>query len=1088
MYWLLIGLIVVVLGFLMWNNVSTTKEHFATVDLDTATAQRQQLQFEGERRYNDLGRLQLPGGTLSPDAIDSAISQPLAKPSAGTSSLLTLISSSLGLGAGASGSRGASVEQTGAVMEKIRFCESLPLNCSTLDDPRMAECGFCHRDGIDSKGAAHRGGMYISADDTIRANERAEGGTATYQPTVGTCNPRNFTMMRDNCLMRENQLTCQSAGAPTLANQCGQCYGASPGGATGLIFVGPKPRTFTAVLVLSHPGMHNYQGTGTIVTMPDGSIINVATNTINETSMNQLINPTTVYLNNVKEGDTISIKVFGVPKVWCAWLTSPDGNRSVSIDIGLQNESANPGLVIAGDKRASAVTNAISSSSSGDATAWSTFQPQVPNTVMWYARRDEVLNGGIVSAIYNSSNGGSIDVTYQMKSFAGAYADVTVGPAAFGRDPAPGIPKNLTVTLDNGQSFNVADGSIIPKARLNNIANLQVVIPATLVDPAFPDDKADCPTGPIVFTAVGAGLMGSHSCFKPDGSFNPTAYCLQELFMAAGGTQGGADYPSTDAKAAALVVNNSLDDTVTLLNTRGSIAQYGFDSNGVAADFPTYKDASMRMLGTSPTSPCDGPNAATGPHTPECLDYLWRTAGASALPPATTDPTSLPYAYCGKGTPGAPLNMDNTMNTANINAANALGSVTAIRQAYGTLYSRTRNSANFADQNAAMQQCFGVSITPPPPKPLSCVPEVFNICPGGYTLTPDEAAAACKAAGARQATPAEIAAAQGRGANWCACGWASDGSSSYPMNKILSSYGGGCGSVGVNQCPTTAASWTGGKSCATCFGAKPTQASNPPGVLPFNNDTREVGYRMTSPGYDESDGVGQQCFDGLTVAQAQAQCTANSSCMSFSFAAAQVGTPMASGGGCFKMNHNAPFNPNPAYVGFTKEVNPPPIIVWNDPRIPRVTQMATLKNAANPANGVLSIANGGGLVIQDPSTINPQDGTFNVVAPNNGKDGYVSLQSYSTPTSYIRHSSFIGYVMTKDGSDMFNNDSSFITIPALNNDPTMFSLQSFNYPDHYLMTETNPDGSIQAVLRVPGAATANASWFGVLPLVAVYSS
>jgi hypothetical protein len=71
---------------------------------------------------------------------------------------------------------------------------------------------------------------------------------------------------------------------------------------------------------------------------------------------------------------------------------------------------------------------------------------------------------------------------------------------------------------------------------------------------------------------------------------------------------------------------------------------------------------------------------------------------------------------------------------------------------------------------------------------------------------------------------------------------------------------------------------------------------------------------------------------------------------------------------------------------------------------------------------------------------------------------------------------------------MFNNDSSFITIPALNNDPTMFSLQSFNYPDHYLMTETNPDGSIQAVLRVPGAATANASWFGVLPLVAVYSS
>ena len=1082
MYWLLIGLIVVVLGFLMWNNVSTTKEHFATVDLDTATAQRQQLQFEGERRYNDLGRLQVPGGTLSPDAIDAAISQPLATPSANTTSLLTLLSSSLGLGAGASGSRGASVEQTGAVMEKIRFCESLPLNCSTLDDPRMAECGFCHRDGIDSKGAAHRGGMYISADDIIRANERAEGGTATYQPTVGTCNPRNFTMMRDNCLMRENQLTCQSAGAATLANQCGQCYGAAPGGATGLVFVGPKPRTFTAVLVLSHPGMHNYQGTGTIVTMPDGSTINVATST------NQLFAPTTVYLNNVKEGDTIGIKVFGVPKVWCAWLTSPDGKRSVGIDIGLQNESANPGMVIAGDKRASVITTALNAvaSSTADTNAWSTFQPQVPNTVMWYARRDEIMVGGIISAIYGSSAGASMDVTSQMKAFAGAYQDVLVDYTVFG-DPAPGVPKNLTVTLDNGQSFNVADGNVIPKARFNNIANLSVTIPATLVDPVFPDDKADCPTGPIVFTAVGAGLMGSHSCFKPDGSFNPTAYCLQELFMAAGGTQGGTDYPSTDAKAAALVVNNSLDDTVTLLNTRGSIAQYGFDSNGVAVDFPTYKDASLRMLGTSPTSPCDGPNSATGPHTPECLDYLWRMAGASSLPPAGTDPTSLTYAYCGKGTPGAPLNMDNTMNTANINAANALGSVTAIRQAYGTLYNRTRNSANFADQNAAMQQCYGTSVNPPPPKPLACVPEVFSICPGGgYTLTPDEAAATCNAAGARMATPAEITAAQGRGANWCACSWASDESSYYPMNKILPEYGYGCGGVGVNVCgPVSSMGWTGGKACATCFGVKPPQ-NNAPGVRPFNTDTRDVAYRMTSPGYDESDGVGQTCFDGLTVEQAQAQCTANPNCVSFSFAAAQVGQPVASGGGCFKMN-KVGVNPNPAYVGFTKEVNPPPIIVWNDPRIPRVTQMATLKNAANPTNGVLSNANGT-LVIQDPSTINPQDGTFNVVAPNNGKDGYVSLQSYSTPTAYIRHSSFIGYVMTKDGSDMFNNDSSFIIVPALNNDPTMFSLQSFNYPDHYLMSATNPDGSIQAVLRVPGAATANASWFGVLPLVAVYSS
>ena len=223
MGWLLIGLIVLAVALLVWATTAKTEEQFMTMDMDTATAQRQQLQFEGERRYNDVGRLQVPGGALSPDLIDAAVSQPLAKPSAGTTSLLTLVNSSLGLGAGASGSRGASVEQTGAVAEKIRFCESLPLDCSSLDDPRLAECGMCHRDGKDSKGKAHRGGMYISADDIIRANERAEGGTAAYQPTVGTCKPQNFTLMKDNCSIREKQLVCQSAGAATASNECGQC-------------------------------------------------------------------------------------------------------------------------------------------------------------------------------------------------------------------------------------------------------------------------------------------------------------------------------------------------------------------------------------------------------------------------------------------------------------------------------------------------------------------------------------------------------------------------------------------------------------------------------------------------------------------------------------------------------------------------------------------------------------------------------------------------------------------------------------------------------------------------------------------------
>ncbi len=184
---------------------------------------------------------------------------------------------------------------------------------------------------------------------------------------------------------------------------------------------------------------------------------------------------------------------------------------------------------------------------------------------------------------------------------------------------------------------------------------------------------------------------------------------------------------------------------------------------------------------------------------------------------------------------------------------------------------------------------------------------------------------------------------------------------------------------------------------------------------------------------------------------------------------------------------NVGFNPNPAFVGYTKQAPPPTITVWNDPTIPRIGNMITMKNAANP-NGVLTSFGGSNIYIQAQpdmtSSEQVNDATFVVFPANNGKDGYISFQSYNYVKSYIRHSNFIAYLNENDGTSTFNNDTSFVVVPALNNDPSMFSLQSFNYPDHYLMTATNPNGSIQVVLRVPGSATANASWTGVLPLVA----
>ena len=60
----------IVLGLLLLAYVASPRIHegFLTLDPQTALAQRQQLQFEGERRANDLAHIQAPLATKRPDA------------------------------------------------------------------------------------------------------------------------------------------------------------------------------------------------------------------------------------------------------------------------------------------------------------------------------------------------------------------------------------------------------------------------------------------------------------------------------------------------------------------------------------------------------------------------------------------------------------------------------------------------------------------------------------------------------------------------------------------------------------------------------------------------------------------------------------------------------------------------------------------------------------------------------------------------------------------------------------------------------------------------------------------------------------
>jgi hypothetical protein len=880
---LLVGIIVLTLGLLIW--MGGTKEGFALMDVNTAQAQRQQLQWEGERRYNNLARVQDPSVKLDPDLINAAFGHAIPVGTTSTAGLQTLLGATKhGPLDNGSNKMGTSVEQTGTIQDKINFCESITtVNCNLLGDPRASECGFCHRDGTDSTGKAHRGGMYISSDDQIRANQvsNANGqAKAQYLPTIGSCKPENFTLVYENCVAREAQLMCQQAGAPTSSNQCAQCYGKPAPNATGLLVVGAKPRRYNPILTVSHPGRHPNNGAGTtIVIQRNGQLDSGVpqTETMMLTASNaDGISPAQIQLMNIAEGDSLTINVYGVPQVWCGWLSSPDGNRTVSLDIGEQSISPANYFVIAGDKNSKPVTEAIANTvakGGADPTNWVT--NTVPNTVLWYQRRNEFVPGAVESAWYGATpTSQGVDVTDDIRIVAGQGSDFVVSTSAIGiSDPAFGIVKHLWITQDTGNSVVGVEGQTISGSQLYNFMTMIVTVPATLVDPLYADDLADCPSGPLVFTEIGAGLMGSHSCFKPDGTFNPVPYCLQELFQAAGGTQQGQGFPNTPEKAAALVQkdsngNPSLDNTVAYLNNQGNIAIYGVDMNGAPASFDTFKAASMLMFGTSPTNPCQGPTANTGPHSSECLDYLYRTMNNPEYDTANVEPTSIPYLGCSAAGLIAPLNPDGSINASMSSAANNQGGMAGVRQYFQSVYNRAQDNSDFDAQAAAMLQCYNTNLVPPPETPSTCPPpapgdwqcftpdkfqgdEVFSVCPnGGYSIPYPEAEAVCRTYSARLATPDEVRAAHTNGAQWCACGWTTDGNAYYPMQ--IREPSGYCGSAGVNGCGdmSPSAGWpeqNKNGACVTCVGKKPPQGTTD--VNPFApgswNDPTAVSVGMT---------------------------------------------------------------------------------------------------------------------------------------------------------------------------------------------------------------------------------------------------
>lgn len=771
-------LVAIVVAIVIWSLVSHSGEitERFTPDIGLLKNERQKLQFEGERRYNDLARMQTPDANVAPEDIQKAVQQVVpvlsnvdTNTTVPNSSFVKLIQTQLGLvGADNEILMPGSQQQTGVVSQKIAVCEAIhvqnPDDCNVLGTPAYSECGICHKDGVDSKGKAVRGaGMFISKDDQIRANEvaKANQGKAQYKPTIGTCAPENFTMAKNHCKLRQNQVICESAGAATMTNHCAYCFGAQRPGSSGLVYVGPKLPAFDVYLHMSHPGT-----TGTWPTVTGSrNALDAAT----PYDAKQILQPTRIRIN-IKENDLVSIAIKGMPNVWCAWLSDEAGKRIVPIDVGMSPASISPGkaALIAGDKRSLRVTKVLSSHPN-----WSSFSSKVPANVLWYSRN-----------------------------------------MAF--DP------NTTITF----SFNVPATLMDPSPPLSDFSQEGGVLD-TIAE--MIGNMGACPTGPMIYTEAGSAMMSANSCFKANGAFNPTANCMQDLFLGAGGTTAGSLYPKDETAAAALAVKNSLDDTVTFLNRLANIAVYGVEENGARVDFKTFKDASMKMLGRVPGNPCDvdtDPGNGATNYSPECLNYLWRTVDKVPGTPEQTftdgsDPASIPYSKCNAYGSMAPMRPDGSTNPAAKQYSTSVP-LDTIRAEYKTIYTNAQNSSNFDGQVDNIGKCYGASLQPPG------AAEVFGVFPGGYATARNDAATVCGKYGAAVATLQQLSFSQAQGADTCATGWVADDTNNayYP---ITTSTQGGCGNgkTGIIR-------WTPDSKRAGvyCFGAKPAQGTT--NVYNFN--------------------------------------------------------------------------------------------------------------------------------------------------------------------------------------------------------------------------------------------------------------
>jgi hypothetical protein len=281
-----------------------------------------------------------------------------------------------------------------------------------------------------------------------------------------------------------------------------------------------------------------------------------------------------------------------------------------------------------------------------------------------------------------------------------------------------------------------------------------VVIPATLRDPTSEEDIVNCPIGPLVSTKEGMIRLNSGACEKlvdgkPQGPGTFTEKCIQSLFIASGCTKEGKAYPVDSTKFDKLTKDDTTGDNLeidTIINNLydiHSVAVTGANANGDTFEDRTIEKYNADCFGKLMKDPCDTPFKDVGPHTPQCLDYLFRNAGAAnekvggtytgvkSRSSGTNTSEKNPVMYCQRAGSMAPMGKNGKYNFDAITTANSKGGISAVKEFYRKIHYDANYNRDVEPQKKALKECYGVDINPPP---KVCPKKTHGVC--ANTLLP----------------------------------------------------------------------------------------------------------------------------------------------------------------------------------------------------------------------------------------------------------------------------------------------------------------------------------------------------------------